>query len=218
MNLPLFVSFDGPKATGKTTVLEATARSLHEAGHKVVCLCEKDLDPYRPETLELIRGFISNPSLGLEREVCLQLAKGRAWISENVLRSQDPACIVLIDRWYPSDAAFRRIMPFQDILQLNLSMGVSIPDLHIGVITAPDISWQRALVRARGLSSLVIKSQTEHADCSAAFEAAIAEHQWLTCRNESSVQEAVAEVQHAVQRAFDALMCKGQMYPQESDS
>lgn len=204
MNRPLFVSFDGPKATGKTTVLEAAAVSLHETGFQVVCLCEKELDPYRSATVELIKELTSNPSVGLEREVCVQLAKGRAWITEHVLGSQDPTCIVLIDRWYPSDAAFRRIIPFKDILQLNLDMGVSIPDLHIGVITRPEVSWQRALARARGLHSLVIRSEADHAECTAAFDRAIGTHNWLTCRNELSVQDAVIRVQGAVLHALEA--------------
>jgi thymidylate kinase len=205
----LVVSFDGPKATGKTTVLEATAPCLRAAGHNVVCLCEKELDPFRPVTLELIKELTSNPNLGLEREVCLQLAKGRAWITENVIESQDLGSIVLIDRWYPSDSAFRRILPFPEILQLNLDMGVRIPDLHVGVITAPDISWERAARRARGLNSLVIKNAAEHSACSAAFENAIAKYQWFSCRNELTVQDAVNNVHDGVLRVCADLAIKG---------
>ncbi|WP_368670275.1 AAA family ATPase, partial [Pseudomonas gingeri] len=40
MNRPLFVSLDGPKGTGKTTLLEAVTKALRAANHKVIRLCE----------------------------------------------------------------------------------------------------------------------------------------------------------------------------------
>lgn len=86
---------------------------------------------------------------------------------------------------------------------MNLDMGARIPDLHIGVVTGPDVSWQRAMARARGFSSLVIGSEAEHADSSAAFNRAIENHQWLACRNESSLQESVHKVHRAVQRVIE---------------
>lgn len=86
---------------------------------------------------------------------------------------------------------------------MNLDMGARIPDLHIGVVTAPDVLWQRAMARVRGLSSLVIGSETEHADSSAAFDRAIENHQWLACRNESSLQESVQKVLRAVKRVLE---------------
>lgn len=194
------IAFDGPKATGKTTILGAVAAALQSIGqHKVVQLCEKEIDPYRAHTLSLIKKLTSNPSKDLEREVCEQLANGRAWISKYVLECQPADSIVLIDRWYPSDAAFRRIIPFSDILQLNVDRKVRIPDLHVGVTTDPEISWGRATARARGLSSVVIRTQDEHAACTAAFDAAIASNNWLLCRNEGTVNDAVELVMTAIQ-------------------
>ncbi|WP_256671234.1 nucleoside/nucleotide kinase family protein [Pseudomonas gelidaquae] len=44
MNRPLFVSLDGPKGTGKTTLLEAVTKALR-AGNKKVIRCEKKAIP-----------------------------------------------------------------------------------------------------------------------------------------------------------------------------
>jgi thymidylate kinase len=199
LSRPYFASFDGPKATGKTTILESLAMALRaDRRSPVVQLCEKDLDPYRCDTLALIQESVSCPSEQLEKLVCERLAAGRAWITENVLTGVDPSSVVLIDRWYPSDAAFRRIIPFNQILAMNLQRGVWAPDLHVGVITAPKISWDRARARARGLSSSVIRNFAEHVACTAAFNSAIADNQWFACPNESSVKNATALILKAI--------------------
>ena len=102
--------------------------------------------------------------------------------------------IILIDRWYPSDAAFRRLVPFAEILRLNLDRGVRVPDLHVGVVTAPEISWARAAGRGRGLGSTVIHRLEEQVACTEAFERVVGEQGWVLCRNEGAVEEAVMGV------------------------
>ncbi|TWC24358.1 MULTISPECIES: dTMP kinase [unclassified Pseudomonas] len=194
MNRPLFVSLDGPKGAGKTTLLEAVTKVLRADNKKVIRLCEKKSDPYRGETMALVNKLVRNPSRDLELEVCERFADSRAWISRHVLTKQPPGSIILIDRWYPSDAAFRRIIPFAEILQLNIDRNVRVPDLHVGVVTAPDVSWARAAARQRGLSSTVIHRLEEHVACTQAFERAIADHGWVLCRNEGTIEAATMQV------------------------
>ncbi|RZO02733.1 thymidylate kinase [Pseudomonas moorei] len=199
MTSPCFVSFDGPKATGKTTILEAVAAALRADGrYPIVHLCEKDLDPYRTNTLGLIKELTAQPTEKLEHLVCDQLAAGRAWITDNVLQQVEASSIVLIDRWYPSDAAFRRILPFDQILAMNLDRHVRVPDLHVGVVTTPDISWARASARSRGLNSVVIQNFGEHIACTDAFNHAVAINRWFSCRNESSIGDATLLVTSAI--------------------
>ncbi|CFR13554.1 Uncharacterised protein [Yersinia frederiksenii] len=99
-----------------------------------------------------------------------------------------------MDRWYPSDAVFRRMVLFAEILQLNIERNVRAPDLHVGVVTAPDISWVRAAARPRGLSSTVIHKLEEHVACTKAFEREIANHDWVLCRNEGTIEAATMQV------------------------
>ncbi|MFL1514251.1 dTMP kinase [Pseudomonas prosekii] len=194
MNRPLFVSLDGPKGTGKTTLLEAITHALRVDNKKVIRLCEKKSDPFRGATMALVNQLVRNPSVDLEWAVCQRFADSRAWISQNVLTKQPPDSIILIDRWYPSDAAFRRIAPFAEILQLNLDRNVQVPDLHVGVVTDPEISWARAAARSRGLSSTVMHKLEEHVASTEAFERAVAEHGWVLCRNEGTIEAATAQV------------------------
>jgi thymidylate kinase len=194
MSRQFFVSLDGPKGAGKTTLLEAITKVLRADNKKVIRLCEKKRDPYRGETMALVNKLARNPTLDLEREVCERLADSRAWISRHVLTKQPVDCIILMDRWYPSDAAFRRMIPFAEILQLNIERNVRTPDLHVGVVTAPDISWARAASRSRGLGSTVISKLEEHVACTTAFEREIANHDWILCRNEGTIEDATMQV------------------------
>lgn len=202
MNRLLFVALDGPKGTGKTTLLEAVTKALRADNKKVIRLCEKKSDPFRRETMTLVNTLVRNPSRDLEWEICERLADSRAWISQHVLAKQPPGSIVLIDRWYPSDAAFRRIVPFAEILQLNIDRNVQVPDLHVGIVTAPGVSWARAAARRRGLSSTVIHRLEEHVACTEAFERAVANHGWVLCRNEGSIEDATRQVVAEIYRVL----------------
>ncbi|CAI1727536.1 Uncharacterised protein [Serratia quinivorans] len=153
--------------------------------------------------MTLVNKLARNPSLDLEWEVCRRLADSRAWISQQVLTKQPPDSIILMDRWYPSDAAFRRMVPFADILQLNLERKVRTPDLHVGVVTAPEISWARATARPRGLSSTVIYKLEEHVACTKAFEREIANHCWVLCRNEGIIEGATMQVIFEIYRVLE---------------
>lgn len=194
MTRPLFVSLDGPKGVGKTSLLEAITEALRAGNQKVIRLCEKKSDPFRGETMHLVNRLARHPDRDLELEVCQRLADSRSWISRHVLPRQPIDSIILIDRWYPSEAAFRRTVPFAEILQLNIDRNVQVPDLHVGVVTAPEISWARAGARRRGLSSTVLRGLEEHAACTQAFEQAAADQGWFLCRNEGTIEEATRRV------------------------
>jgi thymidylate kinase len=205
MNRPLFVSLDGPKGVGKTTLLEAITQVLRADNKKVIRLCEKKSDPWRKETMALVNRFARNPAMDLEREVCERFADSRAWISRHVLTKQPAGSIILMDRWYPSDAAFRRMVPFAEILQLNLERNVRMPDLHVGVVTAPEISWARAAARTRGLSSTVIHKLDEHVACTEAFEREVADNGWVLCRNDGPLEVATMHVVSEISRVHGCL-------------
>ena len=202
MNRPLFVSLDGPKGAGKTTLLEAITKALRADNNMVIRLCERKSDPYRGETMSLVNKLVRNPTRDLEWEVCERLADSRSWISQHVLPKQPPGSIILIDRWYPSDAAFRRIVPFAEILQLNIDRNVRVPDLHVGVVTAPEISWARAAARRRGLSSTVMHKLEEHVACTKAFEQAVSDNGWVLCRNEGTIEDATMQVVSDIHRVL----------------
>lgn len=152
--------------------------------------------------MALVNTLARNPCRNLEWAVCQRLADSRRWISQNVLTKQPLDSIILIDRWYPSDAAFRQTIPFAEILQLNIERDVQVPDLHVGVVTDPDVSWARAATRSRGLGGTVIQKYAAHVACTEMFEQAVKDHGWMLCRNEGTVEEATMLV---VSRIYEVL-------------
>ena len=202
MNRPLFISLDGPKGTGKTTLLEAVTQVLRANNKKVIRLSEKKSDPNRAQTMALVNQLARNPGRDLELEVCERFADSRAWMSRHVLAKQPADSIILMDRWYPSDAAFRQRLPFAEILQLNIDRNVRVPDLHVGVVTAADISWARAAARRRGLGSTVMHSLEEQIACTRTFEQAITDHGWFLCRNEGTLEDATMRVVAEIDRVL----------------
>ncbi|QKZ04840.1 thymidylate kinase [Pseudomonas eucalypticola] len=200
----LFIALDGPKGTGKTTLLEAVTKVLRADDKVVVRLTERNNDPHRAETMALVNELARNPSHERERGVCERFADSRSWISRHVLPKQPAGSIILMDRWYPSDAAFRRWVPFSQILQMNLDRQVRVPDLHVGVVTTPELSWARAAARARGFGSTVIQKLEEHAASTEAFERAAVQHGWVLCRNEGTVEAATLQVVSEIHRLLRA--------------
>lgn len=152
--------------------------------------------------MALVNTLVRHPNRELELRVCERLADSRAWISRNVLAQQPLDSIILIDRWYPSDAAFRRTVPFVEILQLNMDRHVQVPDLHVGVVAAPEVSWARAAERRRGLNSTVMHKLEEHVACTQAFEQAVADHGWVLCRNEGTIEDATMQVVGEIYRVL----------------
>jgi hypothetical protein len=87
---------------------------------------------------------------------------------------------------------------------LNIERNVQVPDLHVGVVTAAEISWARAGARRRGLSSTVLRGLEEHVACTQAFEQTTADQGWFLCRNEGTIEEAtrrvVGEINQVIRR------------------
>jgi len=200
MNRQLFISLDGPKGVGKTTLLETITKVLRADNRKVIRLSEKKSDPFRAKSMALVNRLARDPSVEREQEICERFALSRAWISQNVLAKQPPDSIILMDRWYPSDAAFRRLVSFAKIVQLNAMHNVRTPDLHVGVVTSPDVSWERAAMRSRGLGSTVIHRLEEHIACTRAFEQEVARQGWFLCRNEGTPEKATMQVVTEINR------------------
>src|SRR5258708_5434361 len=121
MRSSAFISIDGPKGSGKTTLLRRLTEIM-PTSLKVTAFSEKDMDPFRNETEVLLENHKGSMTRDVEQEIVRLLAAGRAAISKSVLPNA-AADVVLMDRWYPSDAYFRRCVPFSDVLSTNMAEG-----------------------------------------------------------------------------------------------
>lgn len=184
----LFVSIDGPKGTGKTTLLEGLERRLRLSAGEGVAIerwSEKDRDPTREEVRRLLELQRLDYSRDRELEIVAMLAEGRAIISAQIAETvASRPTVLLIDRWYPSDAVFRRGIPFAECLRANRANGVRVPDLVVALQCDAQVSWSRACERPRGLDSSVILNFGEHKASTDSFDRAVREYNWFVVNSE----------------------------------
>lgn len=107
--------------------------------------------------------------------------------------SQSRADFLLLDRWYPSDAVFRRHVDVTAVIQANLDAGCPNPDLALAVTCDATVPWERALKRTRRLDSKVIETFDEHAESTKRFED-LAQHFGLAAASDG-VRDAGGAVQ-----------------------
>lgn len=194
-----FVSIDGPKGSGKTTLLgclrDALPRSL-----TVAVYSEKELDPLRDVTEALIERHRGGATPKAELEIVKLLAAGRAEITKSLL-ANPPAHVVLFDRWYPSDAYFRRWIQFEEVMAINMDFGVARPDLVLATVCDPLVSWQRATSRPRGLASKAGLTKEQHLAATRAFERTIEAYAFTRLETGGPLQAAVWQARESVLQA-----------------
>lgn len=194
-----FVSIDGPKGSGKTTLLECLRHALPRS-LEVACYTEKEVDPLRDMTETLLEKYQGSVTPDVEADIVQLLAAGRARITNSLLR-QPTADVLLFDRWYPSDAYFRRWIPFDDVVAINMALGVARPNLVLAAVCDPMESWRRATSRPRGLDSKAGITKEQHFIATEAFEKAIEAYGFTRLDTGGSIEDAVEYAREAILNA-----------------
>lgn len=193
--MPLLITFDGPKGVGKTTLLQLVAEKLLSDGYRVDVLIEKDLmSEYLGESIKLAYEELkASPCSASDTKIAMLHKQGRVVISREKMRASF-AEIILIDRWYPSDAVFRNHVNVNNIINDNINSGVLVADICFAVTCDSDISWQRAHGRTRQLDSKVIKNFNDHAVSTNRFNEIAKEHGWYIIRSDSQSASTLCDV------------------------
>lgn len=187
MARPFLVTIDGPKGVGKSTLLQNLRDAL--APHVTLsCHVEKDLDPNRDAISRALRAAGAALTSDEERTIAILMAEGRACITQKVILPAQTE-VLIFDRWFPSDAAFRRHLPFEECLALNQAAGVAMPDLVVAAHCRPEESWRRANAREQGLESLVIRDFEDHCRSTVKFRASVVSQGWTEVDMESPPEE-----------------------------
>ncbi len=114
----LFLTFEGPEGSGKTTQSAMLARRLEDAGHPVLAVRE----PGGTAVGEALRDVLLNhPGQPLDvRAETLIFAAARAQLVTEVLKpALDQGCIVLCDRFADSTLAYQGFGHCQDLSLLR---------------------------------------------------------------------------------------------------
>ncbi len=134
MKKGLFITFEGPDGSGKTTVSSYVVKQLTELGYDIVHTRE----PGGVDIAEQIRHVILDPKntkMDVKTEVLLYAASRRQHLIEKILPALSEGKIVLCDRFVDSSLAYQGVgrgVGFDEVYTVNrFAIDDHMPDLTV---------------------------------------------------------------------------------------
>lgn len=142
----MFITFEGPEGSGKTTVLRELEAKLKEKGYDVVLTREPGGTPIAEQIRSVILSK-ENTALDARTEALLYAASRRQHLVEKIWPSLKEGKIVLCDRYLDSSLAYQggaRGLGVERILEVNrFATEDTYPDLTLLFDLDPAIGLQR---------------------------------------------------------------------------
>ena len=147
----LFITFEGPDGSGKTSVATAVCERLTKQGYEVVHTRE----PGGIEISEEIRNIILDPkntAMDARTEALLYAASRRQHLVEKVFPAMKEGKIVICERFLDSSLAYQgygRQLGFDEVLSINLfAIENTYPDMTIYLDVDEEIGLSRLANRS----------------------------------------------------------------------
>ena len=142
----MFITFEGPEGSGKSSVLDKICHQLEHDGFNIV----KTREPGGTPISEQIRNIIldkSNTNLDPRTEALLYAASRRQHLVEKIWPALKEGKIVLCDRYLDSSLAYQghaRGLGYENILTINnFATENTFPDLTILFDIQPELGLER---------------------------------------------------------------------------
>lgn len=146
MNRGLFITFEGPDGSGKTTVSTAVAQRLQEEGYQVLYTRE----PGGIDIAEQIRRVILDPAntaMDARTEALLYAASRRQHLVEKVLPALEEGINVISDRFVDSSLAYQgkgRQIGIEEVYAINqFAIEGRMPEKTIYLDVDPEVGLER---------------------------------------------------------------------------
>lgn len=165
MPKPLFITFEGPEGSGKTSVIQNIYKILQETGHDVIVTREPGGVKISEEIREIL---LDNQHLGMDQktEALLFAASRRQHVMEVIKPALDANQTVLCDRYIDSSLAYQghaRGIGIEEVYQLNLfAIEALMPDLTLFIDVKPEVGLARVKNNQRDMDRLDNESLTFH--------------------------------------------------------
>ncbi len=142
----MFITFEGPEGSGKTTVLDYVEKALLERGIPLVRTREPGGTPISEQIREVILNK-SNTEMDPRTEALLYAASRRQHLVEKIWPALRDGKVVLCDRYLDSSLAYQgagRNIGVDNILNMNLfATEDTWPDLTILFDINPELGMER---------------------------------------------------------------------------
>lgn len=151
MNNGLFITFEGPDGSGKSTILKYFENFLEEK--KISYISTKEPGSPKSDVCRIIRDLVLNPNYKVnpESELFMYMADRCQHVGEVILPALQEGKVVLCDRYIDSTYAYqgwgRRFGEKKDIENIKFLNEIStnglLPDVTIILLVKPEIGLKR---------------------------------------------------------------------------
>ncbi len=162
---PVFITFEGPEGSGKTSVIKAVVEALKLQNIEVMTTRE----PGGIKISEQIRNVIldvDNIEMDARTEALLYAASRRQHMTEKIMPALEAGKVVLCDRFVDSSLAYQgygRELGIDTIYELNqFAIEGILPALTIFIDVPPNIGLNRVFSNGRGVDRLDLESLEFH--------------------------------------------------------
>lgn len=196
----LFITFEGPEGSGKTTVSQLVLETLKKEGYEVLYTRE----PGGIDIAEQIRQVILDPkntAMDAKTEALLYAASRRQHLIEKVLPALKKGQIVICDRFVDSSLVYQGVargLGIEAVYQMNLfAIEDIMPDATIFFDVAPEIGLARIAQNAsREVNRLDLETLDFHRKVYAGYQMVLERYPERITRVDASLS--LEEVYQAV--------------------
>lgn len=201
----MFITFEGPEGSGKTTQIPLLAEHLRARGHDVVTTREPGGTPIGDQIRACLHDT-ANTAMSATAEVLLYSASRAQLVAEVIRPALAAGRVVLCDRYADSTMAYQGYGRGLDKTMLAALTGIATGGLMPDLTLLLDLDEGRGLSRRRDegeeMNRLDLEAIEFHSRVRAGYLALAAAEPGRWARIDGDAP--VAEVQAAIRRAVDA--------------
>ena len=161
----IFITFEGPEGSGKTSVITAVKDYLEKEGFDILTTRE----PGGIKIAEDIRDIIlnkENTMMDAHAEALLFAASRSQHFNEKVIPALQQGKVILCDRFIDSSLAYQghaRGLGIDEVYNINkFAIGNQLPDLTIFIDVPPKVGLDRVFSNTRKIDRLDLESIEFH--------------------------------------------------------
>ncbi len=148
----MFITFEGPEGSGKTTQYRRTVAALEAAGYDVVATREPGGTPIAEQVRDVLLNRPENTDMTGEAEALLFSAARAQHVRRLIRPALEAGKLVLCDRFYDSTLAYQGYGHGLNLAALKqittFATGGLVPDITIYLDCPPEVGLQRKTEQA----------------------------------------------------------------------